>query len=290
MSENHQAPGDYTAVLWSSDGKPMSLDYYTIRLRVAYGIGAGGHVAAVGDCAEQGSACLWHPGGLIPLASLGYDGQSEPRAVNSQGHAVGWAEVPPSGRQHAVLWRDGEGTDLGTLGGVQSEALDIDNTGRVVGWARPPSNENSVSTRHAFLWENGTMTDLGTLGTAESIAFGINDSGQVVGWLGDFYNKRAFLWETGTMTLLPPGTQYSQALDINNRGDIVGTYIVSGTTHHAALWRDGVRYDLNDMVGDPRLNLDLANAINDVGQIVGVGAWKSDGREFGFLLTPIGTR
>ena len=89
------------------------------------------------------------------------------------------------------------------------------------------------------------------------------------------------------MSLLP-GSGSSQAFDINNRGDVVGTYIVSGTTFHAALWRDGVRYDLNDLVGDQRVCLNWANAINDAGWIVGVGARKSDAREFGFLLTPTG--
>jgi uncharacterized membrane protein len=93
------------------------------------------------------------------------------------------------------------------------------------------------------------------------------------------------------MTLLP-GTENSQALDINERGDIVGTYKLSnaaGTAFHAALWRDGVRYDLNDIAGHPAVCLNWAYAINDAGMIVGVGAWKYDAREFGFLITPTGS-
>jgi len=43
-------------------------------------------------------------------------------------------------------------------------------------------------------------------------------------------------------------------------------------------------------VGDQHLGLHWANAINDAGQVVGFGVWKSDGREVGFLLTPTGTR
>jgi probable HAF family extracellular repeat protein len=133
------------------------------------------------------------------------------------------------------------------------------------------------------------MTDLGPLGEEESIAYAINDSGQVVGRVGDLGSSRAVLWEKGTMRFLT-GSESSEAFGINSQGEVVGTYIVSGTTYHAALWRNGLRYDLNDLMGDSRLSLDWATAINDAGQIVGVGAWKSDAREFGFLLTPTGSR
>jgi len=289
MAEREPLNGSFGGALWSANDTPVRLSAGGTILVAAYGINALGQVVGPGACAEQGTACLWEAGGVTDLGSLDYGGYSEPLAINNHGDVVGWAQAWPHGLDHAVLWRSGLATDLGTLGGTQSQALDIENSGRIVGWARPAGEDGVVPPRHAFLWENGTMTDLGTLGGAESIAFAINDSGQVVGWLGDFDNKRAFVWQGGTMNLLSPGSDYSQALDINSRGDIVGTYIVSGTTHHAALWRDGVRYDLNEMVADPRLCLNWANAINDTGQIVGVGAWKSDGREFGFLLTPTGT-
>lgn len=280
-AESPQTADIHYPVLWPADGAPpIRLEANGDGLFTAYGINGRGQV--VGLCGGQANACMWGSGQLSALPSLPYTYPgSQPLAINDSGVAVGWSYAP-DGFDHAVFWRNGVTTDLGTLGGLQSEALNIDNEGRIVGWARPPSG-----TRHGFLWQNGTMMDLDSTDPGESIAYAINDSGVIVGRVGGT-GGRAVMWQNGQMTFLP-GSEPSQAFGINNRGEVVGTYIPSGTTFHAALWRDGVRYDLNDLVADRQLGLHWANAINDAGQIVGFGVWKSDGREVGFLLTPTGT-
>jgi len=201
-------------------------------------------------------------------------------AINSTGDVVGWSGL----YEHAVLWRAGTATpiDLGTLGGVQSQALGIDDAGRIVGFARTAGHA-----RHAALWENGQVSDLGTLGGGESIAFDINSQGEVVGWLGDIYDKHAFTWRAGVMSLLPgPGS--SQAVAINSHGDIVGSthlYPTDGGLR-AVLWRDGRMHDLNDLANEPAIILSLAHDINDAGQIVVVGGRRESMGERAFLLTP----
>ena len=50
-------------------------------------------------------------------------------------------------------------TDLGTLGGVNSVGLSINDNGSVVGWS-----ETSSALKHAFVYDGNTMQDICTLG------------------------------------------------------------------------------------------------------------------------------
>jgi probable HAF family extracellular repeat protein len=105
-------------------------------------------------------AYLWAVLGAIMLATcVLVGGWSEP------------AKAAPPPAQYSI-------TDLGTLGGDLSFAVDINNRGQVVGASITTATEDF----HAFLWEDGKMTDLGTLpGGDESTAEAINNRGQVVG-------------------------------------------------------------------------------------------------------------
>ena len=71
------------------------------------------------------------------------------------------ASETADGNEHAFLWTPGRGMeDLGTLGGANSEASGISETGEVVG-----SSETAAGAIEAFLWtRGGGMRSLGTLG------------------------------------------------------------------------------------------------------------------------------
>jgi probable HAF family extracellular repeat protein len=88
------------------------------------------------------------------------------------------------------------------------------------------------------------------------------------------FNARAFRWTRGrgieNLGVLP-GDALSQALGINERGQIVGISCTAGfASCRAFLYDRGVMMDLNDLVTDDYADhLYTANDINNDGQITG---------------------
>ena len=100
------------------------------------------------------------------------------------------------------------------------------------------------------------MVDLGTLGGASSYAVASNDRGAVIGRSQvreDVWH--AFVWQDGVMTDL--GATFSP-MDINNRGQIVGT---RDDAPGGWLWSHGRFIPAGD--------LSSAKAINDRGEVLG---------------------
>lgn len=114
-------------------------------------------------------------------------GAFSPGDINPRGQIVGSSTITPGQFQfHAFLWKHGVMIDLGTLGGRNSGAEDINAAGQVVGFA-----ETADQVRHAVLWQNGVVIDLGAIaGGTESFASSITPAGDVLGEV----DGRATLW------------------------------------------------------------------------------------------------
>ena len=128
-------------------------------------------------------------------------------------------------------------TDLGTLGGTDSFAYRINDSGQVVG-----QTITSSGTYRAFLYSGGVMTDLGTLGGSVSWAFDINAGGQVVGYTYTSEGaKHAFLYSAGAMSdlnsLISDGSGWilEEARAIDDVGQIAGQGYSPSGQHHAFL-------------------------------------------------------
>jgi len=253
---------------------------------------------------DTGFACLdpfvigaffWHEGHLDLLPGLS-QGCSLPTQINDRSEIIGISQNgvidPQTGfiEDRAVVWRDGQPNDLGTFGGNQSITTAINRRGQIVGWA-----ENSIPDQlsvlgatqtRAFLWQDGNLLDLGTLGGPDAFANYINDRGWVVGasFLDSNVNSVTglptvvpFLWRNGVMTNLGNlGGTFGEALQINNRGQVLGNSDLPGDLiAHPTFWENDRLIDLNtSSVGGSLLT---ANWLNEEGEVVGSADFTSVG-------------
>lgn len=244
----------------------------------------------------QWQAVLWkRDRSILGLGTLGGN-CSTAYSVNSRGQVVGMAlnavpedpdlatsisvDCPASTQARAFLWQNGSMQDLGTLGGNDAAAGQVNEGGQIVGISYTDTTPNPAV--HPFLWQNGVMTDLGSLGGSLAVLGGIgvggtrvlNDSGQVVGQstLPGDEMAHAFLWSNGTMIDLGTlGGRNSNANAINNKGQVVGGARVSDTpfVRHAFLWEKGQMSDLGAVA--PCRHSE-AHSINAASQIIGTSS------------------
>jgi hypothetical protein len=130
---------------------------------------------------------------------------------------------------HGFLWDDGEYTTVDVPGAAHTILFGINNRGKIVG-----NYIDDDGTYHAFVRnKKGRVTTLPdppgvdpSKGDA-TLPTGINDHGEIVG--GVYYGDgggRGYVYVQGEYTMIDgsPDATYTRAIDINNKGQIVGDF------------------------------------------------------------------
>lgn len=196
---------------------------------------------------------------VTELASLG-GRESAAYDINDSGQVVGYS-YPNAGLMRSVLWENGAITADWKPLNIYNYASAINNAGQIACNSSPPSH---VTGRCPYLWEKGKITYIGECG-GSSYVNAINNVGQVAGWN---ILSQPFVWKDGLttpLTVLDSNNSYSQALGINNKGQVVGFSSTQGKTH-AVLWQNGTIKDLQTLPGG---SSSLASSINRYGKVVG---------------------
>lgn len=250
------------------------------------GINGEGRVVGYASSAQSPMQVMdWSRGGANWMSPVAGASRSYGSKVNTWGHIAGAAITTDSNgtilQTQAVVWRGPTVQGLGTLGGLNSAALGINGSGRIVGYSTL-AGENQT---RAFEWANGVMTGLRVpAGATQSYAYDISDTGFIVGAYAGARPARPIMWRDGVMYQLPipHGSRTGTATAVNDSGLVVGNYEISqayGTTA-AVAWGHGFdRINLGNLGGS--FDYAVASDVNNAGQIVGTS--NSPGGYTGFL-------
>lgn len=161
--------------------------------------------------------------------------------------------------------------DLGSLGGGDTQAFDVNGSGQVSGYSRTAALQS-----RAFVWAGGQMVNLGVVNADDfqSAAVDLNDLGDAVG-TSTLKNglARAALFRNGQAIGLTPelppyeGTSFASA--INDDGHIVGAIDDDDSfAYEGILFANGTRTNLGGLGGGSTRPFDINNA----GQVVGTSS------------------
>ena len=201
-----------------------------------------------------GPARAIDPSDRIVLTDLGAG--VIPTAINNVGQVAGQTNGT------AFRWANGTLAPLGTLGGAQSYANDLNDSGVVVGWAR-----DSAGKMKSFRWGRiaGPMENLDSSVVFEGAAEGINNEGQVVGWRTNGNAVRSTLWDPANATFLTGeiifGSFNHKLIDINNSGEAVGLTLTEDRASDEGFYWDGD--DITDITTQIGSNYFPYAGIND---------------------------
>jgi hypothetical protein len=208
--------------------------------------------------------------------------------INNRGRIVGKVpDLDGVGYDGIVGDRSGRFRRFDFPGATATYAQGIDERGRIVGAANPTAPDIAVPGTFGYLLERGRFTRIAYPGAVYTQAFGVNNRGQVVGEYVDQAGvSHGVRWRNGRFQTFdgPTGTA-ATITDINDRGDMVGAYLLDPSNPFAGgargfLLRNG-RYTT---FSAPGLPITVPFGINNRGQISGTASGFDVTEQHGFLL------
>jgi len=229
------------AFLWGQSGGMIDLGPGG-----ASAVNASGQV--IGGNPNSPTSFSWtSAGGRLELGTLGGT-YSVAAALNDAGEVVGDSAIAGDNTSHAFSWTVTAGMiDLGNIGG--GHVMGVNGSGQIVGYRYTPNAQL------AFSWTPaGGMIDLGP-----GIAQAVNKTGQVIG-----NSNGAFSWTplSGLVRLPSLGGYFTEAVALNDSGQIVGSSLVTGdAAMHAVVWQPIAKFGCGTMLAGCNLKqVNLAGA------------------------------
>ena len=226
-----------------------------------------GSAAISGDLETH--AFIWFDGSMTAL-NIPPSSASQANAINDDGLIAGnfISATGETSVMAPLLWAGEIFTPLASISATQATAQDINMAGLIAG------HTLTETTNDLLLWAGEPLSAAKSFDAAQGFVKAISDDGAVVGYTEDISGtQRAFLWQAGSFTALGTlGGATSQAADINNLGQIVGTAALSDDlSSHAFLWEAGEMLDLGALTSGPPspTSTSKARGVNNLGLIVG---------------------
>lgn len=295
VGSRYNSQNKQLAVVWDRQGSSNFLSDLWGSGSTAFAINQNGQIA--GQAWNLGlipQAVAWSSGSITTLATQTSQPSSQAVGINGQGLVAGNTTSSFGGTSQAVVWQGLNVTPLNNAGGTSSFATSLNDAGLVTGYV---DGISGTYNSQAVIWQGNTFRLLPNLISdySFSIARAVNKAGVVVGQAntGSSGYIRAVVWRNNEVTALPAIGDVDMAQDINDLGVVVGTKDYSGGSHRASLWdtNTGLSGDLNILVGPGVLpaNITLieANAINNLGDIVGTSYNSSTGNYGAFALRSV---
>ncbi|HEX3682872.1 MAG TPA: DUF3466 family protein [Bryobacteraceae bacterium] len=194
-----------------------------------------------GDTVFTSSTFFYSNGVVTPIGNPpGYEGESSVVGMNSSGEVVGFIDIDTGG-QTGFVYSHGHVKPVVPPGGVSSTVEAINDSGDIVGVYYP----SSISYLRGNLFVDtrsgskvlGLALDMGS-DDEEDLPAAINDAGDIVGNAQTTVTEAAWIYQPGKGFSnlnddIAPNSDWSlsQAVGINNRGEIVGNGMINGEYH-----------------------------------------------------------